>query len=406
MSQPWTTPRDIEAKVRRRWDDGSLLRAHAGAQAFIPIEIPVRGPRPSEIGDDLVAVRDWIGALNGGSADRRRYDVVLEQVGGRHIGRNVLPTRVIVSTTDQAWALLGVGRHVEEFEKLLDLADSTPAVRAWVLAHPHRALELADAVPQLIAAFNWLETHRDSGRYLREISAPGVDTKFAEKHRSVLAVMLGVSSTPAAFLTQLGLRTKPEMVRIRVSPSLALPAPLSELALRATELRELAITPRSALVVENETTYLSIDVPDGGIVIWGKGFEVDRVGRLPWLAGIPVIYWGDIDTHCFAILDRLRAWLPHVCSVLMDRETLLAHRDRWVREDRPATSSLTRLSTAELDLYTDLVTGRLGSRVRPSSRSEWTGLRRQPRSRKPRKSGRVIHAARTQRETATRPATA
>jgi hypothetical protein len=227
-------------------------------------------------------------------------------------------------------------------------------------------------MPRLLAAFEWLDAHRGSGKYLREISAPGVDTKFGEKHRPVLAAMLGVSSTAAGFLADLGLRTKPEMVRIRVSPSLGLPAPISELALRATELRELAIAPRTAIVIENEVTYLSVDVPDDGIVIWGKGFEVDRVGRLPWLADIPVIYWGDIDTHGFAILDRLRTWLPTARSILMDRETLLAHRERWVSEDRPATSSLTRLTAAELDLYTDLVTDRLGLRVRlEQERVDW-----------------------------------
>jgi hypothetical protein len=356
--------RDIEERVRRRWDDGSLLHAHAGASQFIPIEIPVRGPKASEIGDNLVAVRDWISALTAGSGTGRRYDVVLGQIGGRHIGRNALPSRVVVSTTDQAWALLGVGRHVERFNMLLELADTTPAVRTWVLTHPHRALELAEAMPRLLAAFEWLDTHRDSGQYLREISAPGVDTKFAEKHRSVLAAMLGVSSTAAGFVSDLGLRAKPEMVRIRVSTSLGLPASISEMALRASELRELTISPRSAIVIENEVTYLSVDVPEDGIVIWGKGFEVDRVGRLPWLADIPVNYWGDLDTHGFAILDRLRAWLPHTRSGLMDRETLLTHRERWVREDRPATSSLTRLTPTEIDLYTDLVTDRLGTHVR------------------------------------------
>jgi hypothetical protein len=365
--------RDIEAKVRRRWDDGSLLHGHAGASQFIPIEIPVRGPKASEIGDDFVAVRDWVAALNAGSAAGRRYDVVFGQVGGRHIGRNALPSRVIVSTTDQAWALLGVGQLVEQFDTLLALADTTPAVRDWMLTHPHRALDLADAMPQLIAAFRWLDTHRGSGSYLREISAPGVDTKFAEKHRSVLATMLRVSFTAAGFLNDLGLQAKPEMVRVRVSPSLGLPAPLSELALRANELRELAISPRSAIVVENEITYLSVAVPDGGVVMWGKGFDVDRVGRLPWLADIPVMYWGDIDTHGFAILDRLRAWLPDARSVLMDRKTLLVHRDRWGSEDRPATSSLTRLTAAELELYTDLVTDRLGRRIRlEQERVDWT----------------------------------
>jgi hypothetical protein len=70
------------------------------------------------------------------------------------------------------------------------------------------------------------------------------------------------------------------------------------------------------------------------------------------------------ENSCSGILDRLRAWLPRTRSVLMDHETLLAHRDRWVSEDRPATSTLTRLTADERGLYVALVEGRLGDRVR------------------------------------------
>ena len=45
VSHPWTTPDDIAAKVRRRWDDGTLLRAYATAADFETIEIPVRAPK-------------------------------------------------------------------------------------------------------------------------------------------------------------------------------------------------------------------------------------------------------------------------------------------------------------------------------------------------------------------------
>lgn len=109
-----------------------------------------------------------------------------------------------------------------------------------------------------------------------------------------------------------------------------------------------------------------------GVVFWGRGFEVDSVGRLGWLFGADVVYWGDIDTHGFAILDGLRAWLPGARSVLMDRETLLAHRDRWVTEERPATSVFTRLVLDEQNLYTDFVEDRLGDRVRlEQERIDW-----------------------------------
>lgn len=373
MRLDWTTPNDIAAKVRRRWDDGTLLRAHAMSAPFETIDIPLRGPKATEIGDDLGAVREWVANLDAGRRNDQRYALQWQAIGGRHIGRNEVPSRAVVSSAEQAWALLSVRESVRRFDEILHMVDGHPAVRRWVTAHPHRALELRDDMPRLVAAHSWLDTHRNSGLYLREITAPRVDTKFAEKHRAVLASMLDVPSTAAGFLSALGLRSKPEFVRLRLAPTLGLPAPITELAMRSVELAELSIQPRGAIVVENEITYLSVDVPEHGVVIWGKGFEVDRVGRLPWLAGADVRYWGDIDTHGFAILDRLRAWLPQTQSTLMDRETLMTHGDRWVTEERPAKSSLTRLTSEELDLYVDLVADALGERVRlEQERIDWT----------------------------------
>lgn len=233
-------------------------------------------------------------------------------------------------------------------------------------------------MPQLIGAYGWLDTHRGSGEYLRQISAPGVDTKFAERHRAVLAAMLGVPSTATGFLAGLGLRVKPALIRLRPAASLGLPAPLTELAVRSAELARLTVSPRAALIVENEISYLCVEVPADGVVLWGKGFDVDAVGRLPWLADADVVYWGDIDTHGFAILDRLRAWLPQARSVLMDRETLLAHRDHWGSEDRPTHAALTRLTADEYALYSELVADELGERVRLEQERidwGWAGLR-------------------------------
>ncbi|MPZ96433.1 MAG: hypothetical protein GEU96_16340, partial [Propionibacteriales bacterium] len=277
MSSRWSSPADIVTKVRRRWTDGSLLQAHATGEPFPAIQVPLRGPRASEIGDDLGAVQDWVSRLDAGRRDDVRYTLEFTTVGGRHIGRNRLPSRALVSSYAQAWALLGVTAEVRRFEAILGVVADQP-VRDWVLTHPHDALELHREWPRLLAAYSWLDAHRGSGRYLREISVPGVDTKFAERHRRTLAALLGVPSTATGFLAGLGLRAKPELVRLRVSPGLGLPTPLSELAVRSDELAALEMTPRTVLVCENEITYLSVPVPTDGAVIWGKGFEVDRVG--------------------------------------------------------------------------------------------------------------------------------
>jgi hypothetical protein len=85
---------------------------------------------------------------------------------------------------------------------------------------------------------------------------------------------------------------------------------------------------------------------------------------LGWLAGIDVVYWGDIDTHGFAILDRLRQHLPHARSMLMDRATLLGHREHWTTEPSLTAAALSRLDRAESALYADLISNAYAPSVR------------------------------------------
>lgn len=373
----WTSSADLAAKVRRRWDDGTLLSALGRGEPFPALDLPITGPKATELGPLLDDVRAWIAELERGAQGGRRYVIDHAAIGGRDFGRNQIPARARIESYDQSWALLGVARQVGRFQAILDLAGPFRAVQDWMIKNPLKALAADPDWPTLLAAHTWLDEARGSGRYLREISAPGVDTKFVERHRSLLGQLLGVSQTSQGFLAGLGLRAKPELIRLRLDPAvLALPSGLTEATLRVEELAALPAEVESAMIIENEITFLSVPVPDRGMIIWGKGFEVDRAGAMPWLAESEIIYWGDLDTHGFAILNQLRAWLPQTRSVLMDRETLLEHRDRWVREPSPTLAHLDRLQPAEEALYRDLVSDRYGESVRlEQERLDWSWVR-------------------------------
>lgn len=376
----WATPEIIREKVRRRWDDGTLLRALALSERLTPLEVPLGGPRASEIGDRFSEVQDWISALVSGGRQGARYELRYKTIGGRAVGRNQFPTHAVVSRFEQAWALLGTRAQVAEFESMLASAPDD-RVREWLLARPVPALGHSAEWTQLLAAYRWLDAARGSGRYLRQIDAPGVDTKFVESRRTVLADLLGVSRQAGPFLTELGLRNKPEYVRIRLSATAA-PVPVSELSVRVEELEGLGMTFSTAVVVENEITYLTLAVPADGVVIWGRGFDVTRLGRWPALREAQVHYWGDLDTHGFAILHRLRSHLPQTRSFLMDSATLLAHRERWGTEATPTSATLDRLTPEESAVYDDLVSDRYTERVRlEQERIDWAwALERLPYS--------------------------
>ncbi|GAB1394233.1 hypothetical protein MASR1M60_23970 [Rhodocyclaceae bacterium] len=100
---------------------------------------------------------------------------------------------------------------------------------------------------------------------------------------------------------------------------------------------------------------------------------MDVLARLPWLVHAKCIYWGDLDTHGFAILHRARSYLPDLQSVLMDEDTLLRHKALWVDEkaQHPA-AELMLLTKAEQRLYRDLKQQRWGQNVRlEQERIDW-----------------------------------
>jgi hypothetical protein len=385
----WTAPADIEAKLRRQWRSGEILQAWAGRAPFPAVEVPLRGPSASELADHLDDARRWAASIERASRQGRCFTIESKTVGGRHFGRTELPGRAVIADYSQAWEMLGTRADVAAFDEILALSAPVPVAHKWVLTHPLKAIGLASEWTAILAARDWLDWNRGSGLFLRQIDAPGADTKLIERHRGVLAELLGVTGAASGFTQALGYSVKPSFVRIRFDPALlGMPAAITEAEFRLDELLELGAGEpglgdriEHALIVENEISYLSVPVPAGGVVVWGRGYDAGIPSSLDWLqqadARGMVRYWGDIDTHGFAILNRVRARLPNARSMLMNRETLLAHRERWGTEPAPTTAALNRLTDAESSLYADLVTDRYAPGLRlEQERIDWAWVER------------------------------
>jgi hypothetical protein len=362
----WTRPADVRAAIRKKWDSGVLLGRFAARQDWASLSIPIRGPSARQIGEHLAEVREWASewaAVGAGGPLRVEY----KQVGGRQFGANSIPARAWLDSYDDAWALLRVGAEVRRLTGLIEAARGTRLV-PWLTDHPMRALRLADDWDRLLAIVRWIELRQAPSMYLRQVDAPGVDTKFIERHKGVLAELLDAqldSSRMVAdvsdFAERYGFLRRPGYVRFRVAGRFR---GFSELTVRADEFTAPPEGITRAYVLENEITYLAFPVPSETIVILGGGYAVPVLELLGWLVGLDVVYWGDIDTHGFAILNRLRHHVPQARSMLMDRVTLLGHRDRWVTEPSPTAVTLDRLDPAESALYADLISGSYAPFVR------------------------------------------
>jgi hypothetical protein len=123
----------------------------------------------------------------------------------------------------------------------------------------------------------------------------------------------------------------------------------------------LALPVRRVFITENEINFLAFPPMADSLLVFGAGYGFDALAAAPWLQACAVHYWGDIDTHGFAILDQLRAHLPQAQSLLMDHETLWAHTEQWGHEPTPVLRDLPRLTAKEQALFDDLRHRRLGA---------------------------------------------
>lgn len=371
----WTTSADLRAQVQRLWDRGDLLRAVASDAVSWPLRLSLKTPGAADLSDRFEAVRDWVRAL----ADTPHVRIEWRDWNHRVQGMQRLPAAVWVDSAHDALAVIGMAREARRFDALWQqTAAAQPALLSWLSRRPRQALDLADRWQRLLAVVAWLQAHPRPGVYLRQVDAPGVDSKFIETHRGVLGELLDLALPPATidsgatgitqFARRFGFLDKPVRIRFRLlDPALpGLPGctGLPDITLDAGSFADLALPVERVFITENETNFLAFPPLAGAIVVFGAGYGWEALARAAWLHPCRLHYWGDIDTHGFAILDQLRGHFPQVASFLMDRDTLLAHRLHWGQEPEPARQDLLRLTTQEEAVYDELRFDRLQSRLR------------------------------------------
>lgn len=370
----WTGARELRTQLQRFWDRGELLAEMVNGESNFPRRLSLKRPTSAQMVDDFDRVREWISELRA----LPNYRVEMRELRHRVLGANEVPAAVWIDTLNDAMAIVGKTREARRFARLVETTrQRQPVLLEWLARNPLKALALADDWDRLLDVVDWIRQHPRPGIYLRQIDIPGVHSKFIEAYRGVLLQWLDSLLPPEAidrsasgisgFASRYGFRVKPQRIRLRaLDPTHALLPGVgdADITLDAESLAALSPAVARIFITENEINYLAFpSVPDS-LLIFGAGYGFEALVQAEWLARCQVIYWGDIDTHGFAILDQLRACLPHAHSLLMDRATLLAFESQWGKEEKQTDRVLSRLNTEERALYDDLRENKLGQNLR------------------------------------------
>lgn len=370
----WTRPTDLRAQLQKLWDRGELLASLVTGESLFPKRLVLKGPTSAEMADRFDEVRAWIGEIR--AMPRCRAE--MREFKHRIFGANAVPQEAWIDTVEDALALIGKQREVARFTALTDVTrQRQPQLLNWLAKRPLRALELSDEWGRLLEIVVWLQAHPRPDVYLRQVDIPGVHSKFIEAHRGVLIELLDIVLSPEAidssasgmsqFAKRYGFRDKPARIRLRVlDPDHALlPGHLvQDITLDAESFARLDSRISQVFITENEINFLAFPPVKDSWVIFGAGYGFEMLRKAEWLSRCRVHYWGDIDTHGFAILDQLRSQFDHVESFLMDRTTLLAFESQWGEEEKQTLRDLPKLGSEEMELYDDLRDNRIRKNLR------------------------------------------
>lgn len=365
----WSTPADLCQQVERWWSKGEIL----GNPVF-PKRLSLKTPTAGELRDHFEAVRVWSRHL----LEMPHIRLDIRDFRHQVFGQNSLPAAAWIDDAASAIALLGKQKEARIFGQICTLtATNHPALLPWLSKRPLRALELAADWEKLLAVTDWLLSHPRPGIYLRQMDIPGIHSKFVEAQRGVLSELLDLALPAAAinpeasgisqFNRRYGFRDKPERIRLRWLDAACSPYPdlaTADLTLDAESFARLPGTVEHVFITENETNFLAFPAASKSLLIFGAGYGFSALSRAAWLHECAIHYWGDIDTHGFAILDELRSHFPHVQSLLMDKASLLACETLWGTEETPLRRDLPRLTIDETALYNELRDNRLRANLR------------------------------------------
>lgn len=361
MRSPDEVRSQMEAMWARQW-----VNWVCGDGAW-PIPIPLGLPTQTKAVAAWDRLCEWRSSWNAQS--NIQTNKTTKRWGG--LGTQEIPTHAVFPSASAVAIFLGENKP-ERFQRAQVRWRSL--VGQWpdsVIARrivPWLADTSNDDFDRAVRAAAWLNANPNSDLYIRQLPIAGLDSKWIEKNRDIVLILLSAhrgEPLSGRLETIAGLREDRPKCRFRIlDPVLrAKMCGLGDVSAPIEDLIHLSIDIRVVIVVENLQTALACgDLPET-LVFFGAGFHAPSLAIVPWLHKSRLLYWGDLDTAGFEILNAMRAVFPHAESFGMDEATLLAHRDLWGPDPKQRAADLTRLSPSELTAYRLLFDGAHGIRM-------------------------------------------
>lgn len=363
---------EILQKAIKIWNSGKFLSSVVCEDDIFPIIINLKKIKELDIKNNFSQILKELKEL-----EKTNLPIVYKEFNFKSIGLQKLPEFVRFEDIDLFLKVVDKQKEFNLFVKLnKKIITKFPDLKELIIKTPHLVLQNSQIWDELLEICDFFKQNPKPNIYIRELNIKGVDTKFIEKHKKILDLLFFyvkiLFNEEIKTLSNYGFEKKYflkyplPIVRFRILDDGLKILNLSDISVTIDEFINLKIECEKVFIVENKITMLSFPKVKNAIVIFGGGFGVQSLKDAQWLKEKNIFYWGDIDTHGFAILSQARGYFKNIKSILMDEDVIKLFSNLAVKENESKRflSELKYLTKEEQDVFVKLKNGEFGENFR------------------------------------------
>jgi len=353
------SPTEVAERLARQWHRAPLRVERLLSAEGWPLQVPIGKPTGAQFAGETARVQAHVQRWRQVETGEVIWGKVNYRAGAEPVS---IPMQWCLHTPSE-WVAATADDDVQEEFRTLEsiIANVAPIYRERLVAE--RPLWRTKDPQEVITAAALVDTLSPgiaSGRPLRLLGGLNVDTKFFERHTTLLTRLLDERYNGAA--SEQGLHNFLDAPAdkdhwLLVAPLETGLLPFQRQRVTAQELAQIHLPASHILVVENEQClHLLPRMPDT-IAILGAGLDLQWLGADSF-SGKKVAYWGDMDTWGLLMLGRARQYCPNLYPLMMTHHHFEKYsQDCAVPEPTPAQHGFpTGLNDKECTFYEFLLT--------------------------------------------------
>jgi len=353
------TPAELCSALKKQWHNPKLRSARLlEGDTLWPICLPIGQPKPSTLRDNLDLVVEHNKRWKNVSIGQVRWEYVSYRAAAEPVK---VPVRWQLDKPSEWISACNDSAIASEFSHMATLVEHTDSIFHSLLLK-RRTLWQQKPIEEVLQACELalaLEPACANGKPLRSLPLVNIDTKFFERHRRLITILLDERFQGEASLH--GLEEFLDAIREDEHWVLLLDLdgdllPFHKQRVTTTELASIELPGQHVLIVENQSCQHQLPAHlSDTVVILGAGFDLDWTKNQN-LAEKSVAYWGDLDTWGLSCLAKARKHLPNLQPLLMTQAVFDQFKDAAVVEPIIFSSqSPTDLNSEEIHLYQHLL---------------------------------------------------